>query len=156
MEFHCPTAFLTAGVLLLLLLVISVAVYLFNKGQASPSAYTVVDHDVELGPITVGEYILSRGVRFAPPPNPVAFKTASPVEQSHAIIGNRGVVRPDGTVHFTQHPAGADPDTVEVIKEFLPEPLRFIRGRNRLRSDPEYEYTKSGNRFIKHQKTDNY
>lgn len=156
MEFHLPTALLTAGVLLLLLLVISVAVYLFNKGQALPSADTVVDHDAELGPITIGHYVRSRGVTFAPPPDPNAFQTASPVTQSDAIIGNRGVVRPDGTVDFAPHPAGALPDTVEVIKDLLPGHARFIRGRKRSRPDPEYDYTESGNRFIKNQRNDNY
>ncbi|AEP16316.1 hypothetical protein ERVG_00443 [Emiliania huxleyi virus 208] len=158
MEFHWPTAFLTAGVLLLLVIVISVAMYLFNKGQAQQNAFTVVDHNAALGPITIGEYMRSHGVRFAPPPNPAAFQTASPVEQSYAIIGNRGIVRPNGTVDFRSHPPpqGADPETFEVIKDFLPEPARFIRGRNRSRPDPEYEYTESGNRFLKKQRTDNY
>lgn len=67
-------------------------------------------------------------------------------------------MRPNGTVDFRSHlpPPGADPDTFEVIKDFLPEHARFIGGRPRSPLDPGYDYAKSGNRFIKKQRTDNY
>lgn len=150
MEFHWPTAVLTGSVLLLLFIIVSVCMYFFNKGQAVPSAHTTFDDTAEHGPVTVNHYLRLHNTRLAPLPDPVAFQHATRDEQANMIIGNHGVVRPDGTVDYPElkHPPGARTESTEAIKNLLPGKIQFTYGRQRESSKPDYHFTK-GLRFIK-------